>query len=207
MKQLTLLSRSTTLSALAVLLFICGSLTGCASGNGDPTSGQAAPTTNGQDVEESTSTAETVYIAAEFEEAVFSTEGIVKIADDIYIGTVLSAGETFSRYGHGDVWTPFAVAVEQRLLGNVEGTITVVQHGGFDPKRNIFVIVEEDPLLEVGETYMLASRTGRNKNRPEWEGQHVVQAVKGHVRIQNEAHRQQLIQEYAEAIDRAGRGS
>ena len=199
-------ARSTTLTAFAVLLLISGSLAGCSSDE-DAASGQATSATTAQAEEQPTACTETAYIYAEFEEWVLSTEGIVKHADDVYIGMVLSAGETFSRYGHGDVWTPFTVEVEQRLLGSVEGTITVVQFGGCDPTRDILMIVEGDPLLEVGETYMLASRTGRTPDRPEWEGQHVVQPVKGRVQIKDEAHRQQLIQEYTEAINKAGLGS
>jgi hypothetical protein len=214
-----------------VVLLISGSLAGCSSDEESVAAVQATPTatvsaglqptasagpqptvsaepqstaTAGE--VEPCATSERSYIEVEYEEWVLSTEEIVKHVDDVYVGTVLSAGETFSRNGSSIAWTPFTVEVEQRLLGSVEGTITVVQMGGCNPDRNVLYIVGSDPLLEVGETYMFASRTGRN-NRPEEEGQHFVAAFRGRVWIQDEAHRQQLIQEYTEAINKAGLGS
>jgi hypothetical protein len=207
MKQLTFAARSTPLTALAVLLLISGSLVGCSSEEQDAASGQATSAPTAQACEQSTATIETVYIYVEWEAYLVNTEELVKNVDDVFVGTILSAGETFSLNGHSDVWTPYAVEVEQRLLGSVEGTVTVVQHGGCDPDHNMLVIVKEDPLLEVGETYMLASLNNRNDDRPEWDGLHFVAAFKGRVRIKDEAHRQQLIQEYTDAINRAGRGS
>jgi hypothetical protein len=208
MKQLTFAARSTPLTALAVLLLISGSLVGCSSEEQDAASGQATSAPTAQACEQSTATIETEYIYAEFAAYVLSAEELVKNVDDVFVGRILSVGEAFSLDdGSSLIWTPFAVHVERRLLGTVEGRVTVVQHGGCDPDRNVLVVVKEDPLLEVGETYMFATRTGRNSDRPEWDGQHVVQALKGRVCIKDETHRQQLIQEYTEAINQAGLGS
>ena len=207
MKQLTFPARSTTLTALAVLMLISGSLAGCFSDEEDAASGQETLATTPQAGEQPTTTTETVYNGADLVDWVFNTDDLVKHVDDVFIGSVLSAAESLFLTGESDIWTPYKVRVDQRLLGTVEGTITVAQFGGYDSERDIIVIFEEDLLLEVGETYMLATINNRTPDRPEWDELHFLAAAKGHVLFANEAHRQQLIQEYTEAIDQAGLGS
>lgn len=207
MKHLTFPARSTTLTAFAVLVLISGSLAGCSSGEEDAASGQETPAPTAHAGEQPTATTETVYNGADLVDWVFNTDDLVKNVDDVFVGTVLSAGESLFLTGASDIWTPYTVQVDQRLLGTVEGTITVAQFGGYDPERDAIVIFEEDPLLEVGETYMLATLNNRTPDRPEWDKLHFLAAVKGHVRIANEAHRQQVIDEYSEAITKAGLGS
>jgi hypothetical protein len=153
-----------------------------------------------------TATPETSHVSVQLEQGIERKEVLVKEVDDIYIGKVESVDRTYSRYDRGDVWTQYTVSVEQALLGELRGNVTVIQQGGFDPAENVLVIAEGDPLLEVGTTYLFASRTGRN-NLPEEEGQHFIVPVYGDIQIEDEDHRQRLIQEFTEAIEVARPGS
>lgn len=182
------------LRCLVVLALALGLLVSCSDEGDDIAAAQP------------TATVATTYVSVQLEEGIEHKDVLVKEVDDIYIGKVESVDRAFSRYDRGDLWTQFTVSVEQALLGDLSGNVTVIQQGGFDSAENVLVIAGDDPLLEEDATYLFASRTGRN-NLPEEEGQHFIVPVYGDIRIEDETHRQQLVQEFTEAIESARPGS
>lgn len=210
---------STVLTTLAVLMLLSITVAGCSSADEERGSSQSTSSLEAQDGVLATASIEREYISAEFEEWAARPETLVKHVDAIYIGTVRSADRTFSRLGvPGDVWTAYTVEVEESLLGDVDRKITLIQQGGFDADRNVTVLIDGVPLIEVGETYLFASMTERHVPRedlpdrvaqptPLADGEHIVVEPTGHIRIEDEAHRRQLIEEYTEAIKQAGLGS
>jgi hypothetical protein len=132
-------------------------------------------------------------------------EVLVGEVEQLFFAKILSMGETIRGDGLPFERTPFTVDVEQRLLGDVEGTITVIQHGGYDRAHHNMVLWECDPLLKVGATYLLAG-SADSHSPPGVDGYRIVVQY-GTIRVGDEAHRQRLIQEYTEAIELAGLGT
>lgn len=81
-------------------------------------------------------------------------------ADDVFFGQVVrKAGEARGpSAGDARVRTTYDVRVLDRLKGTVAGTVKVSQLGGVDEQGRV-VLFEEDPLLEVGGIYLLATLT------------------------------------------------
>lgn len=77
-------------------------------------------------------------------------------ADDVYVGTVVK--DRGVKYRDGEPFTVFRVKVLKTLKGQVAGNIKVAQEGGKDPVRRIDIEIGNTPLLEVGKTYVLATR-------------------------------------------------
>lgn len=81
-------------------------------------------------------------------------------ADDVWFGEVLErlSQEDLSETGPGAVpVTRFRVRVAETLKGSLSGEVIVAQDGGTDPVSGDSLLVDENPLLEVGSTYLLAT--------------------------------------------------
>lgn len=52
--------------------------------------------------------------------------------------------------------TQFSVEVIKSIKGNLDGTVTVSQHGGYGPDGQA-ILLEEDPLFEPGSVYVIAT--------------------------------------------------
>lgn len=209
--------RSLRLVALTSSLFIGSALAGCSSEDDGSaanrptvTSAQSTleptATTVRQATVEPTATIEMLCLEIEWSEPVDTKEGLARAVDEIFLARVLSMGETISGDGIPYERTPFVVSVEQSLLGDLDGDIKVIQQAGYDRAHHSIVSFECDPLLEVGQTYVLATLSGRNPG-PDDDDRHVIVPLFGTILVQNEDHRQQLIQEFTDAIDLAGVGT
>jgi hypothetical protein len=81
-------------------------------------------------------------------------------ADDVWFGEVVERlpQEDLSVSGPGAVpVTRFRVRVAETLKGSLSGEVIVAQDGGADPESGDVVLVDDNPLLEVGSTYLLAT--------------------------------------------------
>jgi hypothetical protein len=196
--------RSPGLLALASLLLMSGAFTGCSTQD-DGSASNLGTATAGQLTVEPTATIETVCIEVEWSEPLFKKEVLVSNVDQLFFARILSMGETIRKSRNTPyVRTPFSVEVEQRLLGDVEGTITVIQDGGYDRAYRNMVLWDCDPLLHVGAAYLLAGGADL-RTSPEGGAYRLVATFRT-IYVGSENHRQQLIQEYTEAIELAGRG-
>lgn len=80
---------------------------------------------------------------------------LVGIAHDVFVGRVVrQRGSTSEPL----VETQFDVEVLRTVKGSLSGVVVVNQQGGID-ERGDTVVVDGDPLLESGRTYLFASRT------------------------------------------------
>ena len=188
---------------IVALLVVCV-LPGCNSEDDGGAQAQGTATTTSASVEP-TATIETVCIEVEWSEPMWEKEVLVANVEQLFFARILSMGETIRGDGIPYVRTPFTVEVEERLLGDIEGSITVIQNGGYDRTYHNMVQWECDPLLEVGETYLLAARFDAH-SPPGVNGYRLVDTY-GTIQVQDEAHRKRLIREYTGAIEQAGLGS
>ncbi|ADI09205.1 hypothetical protein SBI_06085 [Streptomyces bingchenggensis BCW-1] len=79
-------------------------------------------------------------------------------ADDVFIGKVTAREGLRRTNGDRLLWTTYRVEVRNTLKGEVSGSVRVAQEGGDDPLRRQRIVVGEAPALEVGRTYVLATR-------------------------------------------------
>ncbi len=82
---------------------------------------------------------------------------VVGYTDDVFFGQVKA--REGQRIGNGSdprLRTSYSVRVLDRIKGATENTMTVTQIGGVDNDGNL-VLLEEDPLLEPGRIYLLAT--------------------------------------------------
>lgn len=84
-------------------------------------------------------------------------------ADAIFVGTVAEKSGTESRIPSLPE-SQFRVTVLETLKGELPESVTVNQQGGFLPERNELVLIEDDPLLSVGKSYLFATRHAPDKN-------------------------------------------
>ncbi len=107
------------------------------------------------------------YVQVDFVVDVTDDRALVGAADNVFIGRViaqtgnkantppLDAGDTpgFSPQ------TQFSVEVLENIKGNLNGTITVSQYGGYEEKDGVtqLVLMKGDKLLEPGKTYLFAA--------------------------------------------------
>ncbi len=76
------------------------------------------------------------------------------VAHNVFVGTVIKqVGNADTGLG---VSTQFEVAVVYNVKGSLSGTVTVDQQGGYE--NGILYLVEDDPMLQQGSTYLLTTR-------------------------------------------------
>ena len=110
---------------------------------------------------------ENIYTQADFMD-VSDDRVLVGAAHNVFIGKVVA--QTGSKPNTppveaGDVLgfspqTQVSVEVLENIKGNLNGTITVSQYGGYEEKSDAsqLVLIEDDKLLEPGKTYLFATR-------------------------------------------------
>lgn len=113
---------------------------------------------------------EVAYIHIDYVVDVTDDRALVGIADNVFIGKVIA--QTGNKPNTpppeaGDIpgfspQTQFSVEVLENIKGNLNGTITVSQYGGYERiiVMNQLVLGEGDKLLEPDKTYLFA--TGYN---------------------------------------------
>ncbi|MGF0316492.1 hypothetical protein ACQR3Z_11495 [Nocardia fluminea] len=77
-------------------------------------------------------------------------------ATTVIVGTVTEQLPSKSRMGEIPE-TQFKVKVNSALKGDANCDVIVSQQGGFDPKTNTVILIENDPLIEVGSAYVFST--------------------------------------------------
>lgn len=116
---------------------------------------------------------------------------LVGWADSVFIGKVVEQSGSKSLDGFPE--TQFKVEVLQSIKGDLNGTITVNQQGGYE--GNQLTLIENDSLLEEGKSYLLVTKYLKHEN---W---HTLVPVYGDIEIQNEDHKAKLINKYRKAFE------
>ncbi|WP_420878986.1 hypothetical protein [Rhodococcus sp. (in: high G+C Gram-positive bacteria)] len=82
---------------------------------------------------------------------------VAGFADAVFVGKVLEqVGSAADRSAIPE--TQFRVSVTEALKGELAEEVTVNQQGGTDPKTGEVLLLDDDPLVEVGKTYLFATR-------------------------------------------------
>jgi hypothetical protein len=81
---------------------------------------------------------------------------LVGFASDVFLGTVVTKRGTTMAEPLPE--TQFDVRVLRTVKGSLAGDVVVSQQGGVD-EDGTKVVIDNDPLLKVGKTYLFASRT------------------------------------------------
>jgi hypothetical protein len=98
---------------------------------------------------------------------------LVGFATNVFVGQVVeeTGSEGASLSGPGERAVPrtqFSVEVLKNVKGDVEGTVTVSQTGGYDEEEGREVRVEGDSLLQPGKKYCSLRATTRRKAGTPW---------------------------------------
>lgn len=114
-------------------------------------------------------------------------------SDNIFVGTVVGNG-VVDRDSRGGVYALFPVQVDENIKGNLTGTVTVRQAGGYDARYGTVQIVNGDPLLKSGETYVFVTIADIARD--------VYTTFSGHgnIHVVSPEARSRLISEFEEAV-------
>ncbi|ORI28141.1 hypothetical protein BJI47_00670 [Rhodococcus sp. 1168] len=77
-------------------------------------------------------------------------------ADTVIAGTVLAEIIPSDTRMAPNPETQFTVRVDSILKGDAPEEIVVSQLGGFSPEKNAFIMSGDDPLMEVGGSYVMS---------------------------------------------------
>ncbi|ESU33944.1 hypothetical protein G3A_03875 [Bacillus sp. 17376] len=114
---------------------------------------------------------------------------LVGWADNVFVGKVVEMSGTSDKYGMLE--TQFKVEVAENIKGELQGEVTVNQQGGYEGES--LILVENDQLLEEGESYLFVSGKNEEQN---W---HTVVPVYGDIMIESEAHKEEMLNKYKKA--------
>lgn len=116
---------------------------------------------------------------------------LVGWADSVFIGKVVEQSGTKALDSLPE--TQFKVEIINTIKGDVSGTVTVNQQGGYD--GNELILVENDPLLVKGKSYLFVTRYLKDEN---W---HTLVPVYGDIEITSESHKKELTEKYLRAYE------
>jgi hypothetical protein len=114
---------------------------------------------------------------------------LVGWADSVFIGKVVEQSGTKALDGLPE--TQFKVEVVETIKGDLTGTVTVNQQGGYD--GNELILVENDSMLTKGKSYLFVTKYLKEEN---W---HTLVPVYGDIKITSDTHRQELLEKYQKA--------
>lgn len=116
---------------------------------------------------------------------------LVGFADNVFIGRVISQDKTHIRVDLPQ--TLFNVDVVHNIKGSLPSSVLVNQQGGFNADENTMVLLENDPLLEPGKTYLFATKVDGDGA---W---HTAVPVYGNAKIKDEKEHKTLIDKLEKA--------
>lgn len=124
---------------------------------------------------------------------------LVGFATHVFVGRVIGkvGAEGAPLSGDGDDVVPrtqFSVEVLNSIKGDLGGTVTVSQSGGYDRFEGRGVRVEGDPLLQPGQQRLFVTSYDAQED---WYT--IVAQPFGDVRIESESERTDLVQEFERA--------
>lgn len=144
--------------------------------------------------ERSTPNAEAVYF---FD--VKDKRKLVGFAEQVFLGRVVEkvGSESKETTNPGTVipQTQFSVDVLKVLKGEISGEIIVNQQGGYDPEDESTVLMEGDPLLKPGNTYLFTTKRDSQKG---WLS--IVAPGYADIMITSPEQRVDAIREFEEAV-------
>lgn len=117
---------------------------------------------------------------------VSDTRRLVGWADNVFIGKVIGQDGTISRDGIPE--TQFKVEISDNIKGEFNGTVIVNQQGGY--KGNELILIENDQLLQEGQSYLFVTRHLKEEN---WN---TLVPVYGDILITNQEAKKELIEKY-----------
>lgn len=107
----------------------------------------------------------------------------------IFVGRVVGFEGTMLR-GDSMPWSRFTVAVADHVMGELPARVTVLQEGGWSVEEGRTILVAGDELLEIGRTYLFATRTGGGG---EW---HTLVPIYGKLPVGDRLERERLIERF-----------
>jgi hypothetical protein len=122
---------------------------------------------------------------------VSDTRRLVGWSDSVFIGKVIQ--QTGSKSMDGIPETQFKVEVSDLIKGDLKGSVTVNQQGGFKGKE--LILVEKDKLLVEGNSYLFVTKHLQEEN---W---HTLVPVYGDIQITSDEHKQELIAKFEKAYE------
>ncbi|MFS0862201.1 hypothetical protein [Fredinandcohnia sp. 179-A 10B2 NHS] len=115
---------------------------------------------------------------------------VVGFADNVFLGKVIKQVDTKSLSGYPE--TQFEVEVLDNIKGELEGTVKVNQQGGYD--GDYLFLMEDDKLIEAGQTYLFATRYLKDEN---W---HTLIPVGGDIPFTGDEEKNEIIETYQQAF-------
>ncbi|MEK7183878.1 MAG: hypothetical protein AAB776_04580 [Patescibacteria group bacterium] len=82
---------------------------------------------------------------------------LVGAAHNVFVGKVVR--KVANKNTDIGPFTQFEVAIVTNIKGDFSGNVMIQQQGGY--REGVLYVVEGDPLLQPGSTYLFASRTGQ----------------------------------------------
>lgn len=114
-------------------------------------------------------------------------------ADNVFFGEVKEKVGQVYRGGSDVPTTQFTVSISQVIKGTLADQVTVLQDGGYNTDTDEVLLVDGDPILEPGRTYLFATT-----NQP--EGAQLVVAKYGDLPVTDPSQRALLLQRFELAV-------
>jgi len=135
---------------------------------------------------------EIVYDQALYAVDVTDDRELVGAAHNVFVGKVIAqTGTTTDPY----LRTQFSVEVLEVIKGNLSGTVTVNQKGGYEyfEGKDYLILTKGDKLLEPGESYLFVTRGNDARG-------HTFVPVYGNLLIIDQADRQDKLERFERAF-------
>lgn len=138
---------------------------------------------------EPSSPSKIVYISPSHVTDVSNDRKLAGIADNLFVGEVKAqlGNKKLDKVPESQ----FKVEVIQNIKGTLNGVVTVNQQGGNDDGS--LILVEGDSLLEVGKTYLFATRVNQEQK---WN---TLVPVYGDILVNNDIKKKDLIDRFTKA--------
>jgi hypothetical protein len=139
---------------------------------------------------------------------------LVGSADNVFVGRVVEVKDNLSTSGPSEdpplAQSQFAVEVLENIKGQLVGTVTINQGGGYVeyhadrdyPEDGVhkgervrqLILIDKDPLLEPGQQYMFVTAYDQKAGWHE-----LAASVAGDIKIKDNAQRKALVERFKEA--------
>lgn len=120
-------------------------------------------------------------------------------AEQVFVGRVIEKigeeGKATTNPGTVIPQTQFRVEVLEVIEGTISDEVVVNQQGGYDPEDNSVLLMENDPLLQRGATYLFLTRTD-----PEKQWLAVVAPGYADIRMTSPEQRERVVSEFRVAV-------
>jgi hypothetical protein len=115
---------------------------------------------------------------------------LVGWADNVFIGKVVKKKGTKKIDINTLPETQFAVEVKKNIKGELSGSVTVNQQGGYDEEEKKLYLIEHDKLLEDGKKYLFVTKYNKEQNF------HTLIPEYGNLLVESDDKQNKLIKEF-----------